>query len=406
MIIKMKVYIKTFGCRSNIFDSEIMKSKIKNLASNEEEADIIIVNSCTVTNFADRDLKRYINKWQNKKIILTGCGAYTQGEKLYKENKVTAVLGHKYKEKIDNFLNFEGIELGDFNFKNSTILEKIHTTKAFIKIQEGCDFECAYCILPTVRGHSRSIDEKVILEEINILTSNGVSEFVLTGINMGSYGKDTNTSLSKLIKKISKIRGVKRIRLGSLEPSQVDEELIELTQSEVLEKHFHIALQHTSDKMLRIMKRRNRVNSTLSLFEKLAEKGIALGTDFIVGHPGESEEIWQEALENFKKYPLTHIHVFRYSPRDGTVSATMKQDIKGDVAKKRAKILENIVKKNNYNFRLKKKPLLIHIEENRDGVSFGYDEYYNKMKLMKNFEKGEWVRVENYEVKEDINVSR
>ena len=401
----MKVFIKTFGCRSNLFDTELMKNRLSNLAKNEEEADIIIVNSCTVTNFADRDFKRYINKWQNKKIILTGCGVYTQGEKLYKEKKVKAVLGHKFKEEIDKYLNFEGIKLGDFNFVNNSFLKKIHTTKAFIKIQEGCDFECAYCIIPKVRGHSRSIEEKVILEEIKTLAQNGVSEFVLTGINMGSYGKDTDTTLAKLIKKISFIRGVKRIRLGSLEPSQISEELIELTQNGILEKHLHIALQHTSDKMLRIMKRRNRVKQTLELFEKLADMGLALGTDFIVGHPGESEEIWKEALENFKQYPLTHIHIFRYSPREGTLSAAMKQDVKGDVAKKRAKILKEIVKENNFKFRIKKMPLLVHIEEKKDGFSFGYDEYYNKMMLSKSFEKGEWVKVTDYEVKEEINVA-
>ena len=385
----MKVFFKTFGCRSNIFDTELMKNILKDkvsLVDNESDADLVIVNSCTVTNFADRDLRSYINKLKTD-VILTGCGAYTQGEKLFKEKKVKAVLGHKFKEEIDKYLDYEGINLGDFNFVNTKILKNYDKTKAFIKIQEGCDFECAYCIIPKVRGHSRSIDEKIILEEIKKLRDLGISEFVFTGINMGSYGKGTYTTLSELIEKISKIRGVKRIRLGSLEPSQIDERLIELTDNGVLEKHLHIALQHTSDKMLRIMKRRNRVSSTLPLFEKLSQKGIALGTDFIVGHPGESEEIWQEALENFKKYPLTHIHVFRYSPRDGTLSATMKQDVKGDIAKKRAKILEEIVKKNNYNFRKKIDEVLVHIEDFKNGYSIGYDEYYNKMKIKKNFQK-------------------
>ena len=401
----MNIYIKTFGCRSNIFDTELMKNRLNNIVNTEKEADTIIVNSCTVTNFADRDLRQYINRWQDKKIILTGCAAYTLGEKLFNEKKVDVVLGHKYKEKIDDFLDFKGISLGDFNFKNKLTLKEIYKSKAFIKIQEGCDFSCAYCIIPFVRGHSRSIDEKIILDEVRQLTEKGIKEFVLTGINMGSYGKDTNTNLSELIEKLSNIRGVKRIRLGSLEPSQITDSLIELTQNGILEKHLHIALQHTSDKMLRIMQRRNRVSSTLPMFENLADLGIALGTDYIVGHPGESEEIWLEALENFKKYPLTHIHIFRYSPRDGTKSAGMKQDVRGDVAKKRAKTLDEIVKKNSYNFRNKKKPLLIHIEDEKNGFLYGYDEYYNKMKLSNKFQKGEWVRVKNYEVKENMNVA-
>ena len=403
----MKVFVKTFGCRSNAYDSEIIKESLsENLVFKEEDADLIIVNSCTVTNFADRDLRQYINKWQSKNIMLTGCGAYTQGEFLYEEGKVKAVLGHKYKENIENFIGFNGVKLGDFDFVNEKIITQYDKTKAFVKIQEGCNFECAYCIIPKVRGHSRSLREKTILEQIKILSSNGISEFVLTGINMGSYGKDTDTSLSELVEKISKIRGVKRIRLGSLEPSQVDDRLIDLCGNGVLEKHLHIALQHTSDRMLRIMKRRNRVKHTIELFEKLASKGIALGTDFIVGHPGESEEIWTEALDNFKKYPLTHIHVFRFTPRKNTVSAMMKQDVRGDTAKKRAKILEEIIKKNNYNFRVKNRvPLFVHIENFKNGFFEGWDQFYNKMKLKGDFMKGEWVRVENYEIK-DVNYAQ
>ncbi len=398
----MKIFIKTFGCRSNIYDSEIMKSILQDkIVNSEEEADLIIINSCTVTNFADRDIRGYVNKFKNKKIIFTGCGAYTQGEKLFKEKKVNAVLGHKFKEEIDKFLNFEGIKYGDFNFVNKKIVKNISKTKAFIKIQEGCDFECGYCIIPLVRGASRSLDEKTILSQIEELAKNGVSEFVLTGINMGSYGKDTNTTLSELIEKIIKIRGVKRVRLGSLEPSQIDERLIELASSSILEKHLHIALQHTSDRMLRIMKRRNRVKDTLKLFEKLFNKNIALGTDFIVGHPGESKEIWQEALDNLKKYPITHIHIFRYSPRDNTYSASLKQDVPGDIAKKRAKIIDEIVKKNNYNFRLKKMPLLVHVEDFKERFFVGYDEYYNKMKISAKYDiKGEWIEIRQYDVKE------
>jgi len=399
----MKIFIKTFGCRSNLYDSEIMKNILKDkIVKNEESANLIIINSCTVTNYADRDLNRYINKYKNKDIILIGCASYTKGEELLKNKKVKAVLGHKFKEEIDKYLDFRGIKLGDFNFVNKNIIKEFSKTKAFIKIQEGCDFECAYCIIPKVRGASRSIKEETILEQINILSQNGISEFVLTGINMGSYGKDTNTSLSELIEKILKIRGVKRIRLGSLEPSQIDEKLVELVDNGILERHFHIAIQHTSDKMLRIMKRRNRVKNTLKLFEKLSLKNIALGTDFIVGHPGESEEIWKEALNNFKKYPLTHIHVFRFTPKDGTFSATLKQDVRGDIAKKRAKILEDIVKKNNYNFRVKnKKPLFVHIENFKDGYYEGYDEYYNKMRIKsKNNLKGDWIMVKEYEIKE------
>jgi len=155
------------------------------------------------------------------------------------------------------------------------------------------------------------------------------------------------------------------------------------------------------------MKRRNRVKQTLELFEKLSELNIALGSDFIVAHPGESEEIWEEALENFKKYPLTHIHVFRFTPRKFTHSALLKQDVRGDVAKKRAKIIEEIVRKNNYNFRIKNKIALnIHVENYKKGFYEGYDEFYNKMLIKSDNDiKGKWIKIENYEIK-DVNYAK
>ena len=316
------------------------------IAKTEIDADVIVVNSCTVTNSADSNLKSYINqiskKYPNKKILVTGCSAHSIGEKLFEEKKVFGVFGHKEKEEINKMLTKTDrfIELGDLDFVNENIVTDIKgRSRAFIKIQEGCDFDCAYCIIPAVRGKARSMPENKIIEQITLLSNNGFSEFILTGINMGSFGKDTGTSLAKLLKKIFTIKGVKRVRLGSLEPSQIDDEFLEILDNPILERHLHIALQYADDRMLRIMKRRNRVKSTLELFENLSSKGFALGTDYIVGHPGESEEIFEAGLENLKKFPLTHIHLFRYSPRDGTHSATLKQNVRGDIAKRRHKII-------------------------------------------------------------------
>jgi len=386
----MRVFIKTFGCRSNIFDSQIIKSQFNNIANNEDSADLVIINSCTVTNFADRDIKRYIKKLKNKKVIFTGCGAYTIGKELFEKKLVDAVLGHKFKKNIKEFVDFKGIKLGDFDYLNFKIVDNISTTKAFIKIQEGCNFKCSYCIIPFVRGPSRSVKKEEILKQVKVLVENGIKEIVLTGINLGSYN-DNGYKLSDLIEDIIKIKGVKRVRVGSIEPSQVDEKLIDLLNSNILEKHLHIALQTTSDKLLRIMNRRNRVKETLELFEFLASKNIALGSDIIVGHPGEDDEVWQEVLENFKKYPLTHIHIFRYSKKDGTKSAKMQQ-IRGDIAKERAKILQDIVDKNAKEFRKKLKEVLVHVEK-VDDFAYGYDEYYFKHSLKGDFAKGEWVKI-------------
>jgi MiaB-like tRNA modifying enzyme len=377
------------------------------IVNSEKDADVVVVNSCTVTNSADSNLKYYISKLKDKKVLLTGCAAHSIGEKLFQENKVFGVFGHSEKEKIDILLQQQNkfYQIGDLNFVNDKIVTDIKDrSRAFIKIQEGCDFECAYCIIPAVRGSARSMPEDKIIEQITILSNNGFSEFILTGINMGSYGKDTNTSLAKLLKKIFNIKGVKRVRLGSLEPSQIDDEFIEILDNPILERHLHIALQYADDRMLRIMKRRNRVKSTLELFEKLASKGFALGTDYIVGHPGESEEIFDAGLENLKKFPITHIHLFRYSPRNGTHSATLKQDVSGDIAKKRHKIIDDLIKNKNYHFRLQKQPLKVLVENYKNGFYEGYDQYFNKILIESELDlTHQWLDITDYEVNIDNN---
>lgn len=408
----MKVFFKTFGCRTNIYDTELMKTKIKDYEITEDEnlADIIVVNSCTVTNGADSGVRSYIHHANKlgKKVFLTGCGAISKGEELFSNNDVFGVFGMSKKNQISDFLNKDKrfFDKGDLNFIEKDILKSYDThTKAFLKIQEGCDFSCSYCIIPSVRGKARSLDEELILKEAKTLVENGFSELVLTGTNIGSYGKERGEKISDLLEKLGSISGIKRIRLGSLEPIQIDEKFFELAKEPWLEKHLHIALQHTNQKMLTIMRRRNSVKKDIKLFTRLAELGFALGSDIIVGHPGESEEIWEEALENFKNFPLTHLHAFIYSPRSGTRSATMKQDITGDIAKKRLKILQNIVFVNNLKFRKNQGELQVLIEQvDRDGLYTGFDQFYNKIKIKsdKNILK-KWLRINNYEVKSDEN---
>jgi MiaB-like tRNA modifying enzyme len=376
------------------------------IVDSEKDADIVVVNSCTVTNSADANIRSYISK-QNKdgkRVILAGCGAFSKGEELLEQKKIFGVFGHSQKENINELLKRDSnfYELGDLKSVDKTIVSEFkNKTKAFIKIQEGCNFECSYCIIPSVRGKARSQDEKLILEQIKTLAKNGFGEFVLTGTNMGSYGRDKGSSLAKLLKRISKIDGVKRVRLGSIEPIQIDDEFKELLGESFLEKHLHIALQHTHKSMLKLMKRRNSLKKDLELFEYIADKGFALGTDFIVGHPGETQKIWQEAVENFKKFPLTHLHIFTFSKRDGTHSATLKDEVRGDIAKKRLKELKKIVKNNNYNFRKKhSKNLLVLVEENNQG----YDQYFNLVKIdSKEALSKSWVYLDSVQVKKEGN---
>ena len=409
-----KIFFKTFGCRTNIYDTELLKSYIKDyeITNDEEGADIVVINSCTVTNSADSGVRNYINgvKRRGAKVILTGCGAVSKGKELFNSG-IFGVLGASKKSDLNELLKQEKpfFELGNLNSVDKNIVTNYENhTKAFIKIQEGCNFNCSYCIIPSVRGKARSMDEAMILKEARILAQNGYNELVLTGTNIGSYGKDTNSSLGKLLANLGKISGIRRIRLGSIEPSQIDESFREILKEEWLERHLHIALQHTSEAMLKIMRRRNNAFSDLELFNELSSLGFALGTDYIVGHPGESEEIWAEAVENFKKFPITHLHAFVYSPRRDTHSATLKSDVSGDVAKSRLKILQGIALQNNENFRKKHNGTLKILVEQKNGDFYeGFDQFYNKAKISsQNDITKEWLEVSEYEIKPDANYAK
>ncbi len=412
---KEKVYFKTFGCRTNVFDSQVMMSALKDYEVTEDElqADIVVVNSCTVTNGADVSVRGYINsiEKQGKKLFLTGCGAHTKGETLFGANKVHGVFGQSEKMKINTLLSQESrfYEIGDLNYIDDAIVDEfIGKSRAFIKIQEGCNFRCSYCIIPYVRGDSRNMDEAKILEQVYRLATNGFGEFVLTGTNVGSYGQGEGKNIAQLMKKMSMIRGVRRIRVGSLEPIQINESFREILDEPWLERHLHIAIQHSSNAMLKIMNRRNRFESDVELFDMLHAKGFALGTDFIVGHPGETNELWEEAMKNAAQLHLTHIHPFTYSKRDGTPSATMKPEINGAVSSVRMRELTALIESNNREFRQNVKvPLDVLIESQNNGVYSGLDQFFNKILIRSDEDLlGNWIQIEKYEVEDEHNVAQ
>lgn len=413
---RKKIYFKTFGCRTNMYDSQVMMSSLRDydITEDENDADVVVINSCTVTNGADSHVRTYISsieKNSDAKIFLTGCGAHTKGESLLNQGKVAGVFGQSEKLKINEMIsrNEPFYELGDLNYIDDSVVDDfIGKSRAFIKIQEGCNFRCSYCIIPYVRGDARSMNEQKILEQITRLASHGYGEFILTGTNVGSYGQNSSSSIASLMKKMSQIRGVRRIRVGSIEPIQIDDEFREVLNEPWLEKHLHIALQHTSPQMLKYMNRRNVYRQDRELFELLSEKGFAIGTDFITGHPGESKELWDEAMVNLKALPLTHIHAFTYSKRDGTPSATMKPEVNGKAAKDRLHEVEAIVKDKNYNFRKNFKGTLdVLIESQKDGFFVGYDQHFNKI-LIKSDEDlvGNWISLDNFIVEAEYNYAR
>lgn len=421
---KQKVFFKTFGCRTNMFDTQVMMNKLEDfdITQDEKEANVVVINSCTVTNSADATARSYINQLKKlpkqPRVIFTGCGVWTKGENLFETKKIDALFGHSEKENINTLLKDESrfFKAGDLEHIDDTIIEKmVGKSRAFVKIQEGCDFRCSYCIIPYVRGNSRSYEEHKILQQITTLAINGFGEFILTGINVGSYGKENGVvgkkdRLATLLKKISLIRGVRRVRLGSVEPIQITDEFKELLDEPWMGRHMHIALQHTSKDMLKIMNRRNKLKSDLELFESIADKGYALGTDFIVGHPGETNDIWKDAMQNLQKFPLTHIHPFTYSKRDGTPSATMKNQVNGAIAKERYKELVDIVDEKSKIFREDKKPLEVLVEskkDNSDDIYVGYDQFFNKVEVNSSQDLvGDWIYLDNYDVVGDINVSK
>ena len=409
-----RVYFKTFGCRTNQFDTQVMMSKLREfeLSHDENMSDIIVVNSCTVTNGADSSVRNYISsikrKNPNAKVILAGCGSHSKGEALFEDKKVFGVIGHSEKEKINEILKIEEpfYQIGDLKHIDSTIVEEfIGKSRAFIKIQEGCNFSCSYCIIPAVRGDARSHREETILEQVRKLAANGFGEFILTGTNVGSYGQDHHTSMATLLKKISTIRGVRRIRIGSLEPIQIDDEFMELLSEPWMAKHLHIALQHTSDKMLDLMNRRNSYKSDFDLFHRIADKGYALGTDFIVGHPGEDEKEWIEAMSRVKALPLTHLHAFSYSKRDNTVSATMKPEVRGNIAKERHRELTTLIQAKNFTFRQTHQTNLeVLLENGKNGLYYGFDQYFNRVEVQSKEDlSANWVLLNHLEVTSEGN---
>ena len=417
---KPKVFFKTFGCRTNQFDTQTMIANLSDyeVTLDEQKSDVIVVNSCTVTNGADIGVRQYISqikkKYPQKRFFLTGCGAISKGASLFEQKALDGVFGHSYKKQVNAMLNKKErfFEKGDLeHIDDSVVSEYVGKSRAFIKIQEGCNFRCSYCIIPFVRGNARSLDEENVIKQITMLSANGYGEFILTGTNVGSFGQDQKSSIAQLIKKISNIKGVKRIRLGSIEPIQIDAEFKELLDEPFMAKHLHIAIQHADNEMLKIMNRRNRFESDLELFSEIAQRGYAIGTDFILGHPGETQDRWESAVSNIKKLPLTHIHPFTYSKRDDTPSATMKEQVNGKVAKERLHQLKKLITQNNISFReniqQQKEPLSVLIESHKDGIYQGLDQYFNKVKIESDKDlEHNWVKIQDYQIQEYHSVAQ
>ncbi len=350
--------IFTLGCKVNQYESEaiseLLEARGLTATQGDDVCDLYIINTCTVTAESDRKarqtVRRAISKNPDAYILVTGCLAETDAESIKKILGVDYVCGNADKTKIADAAlsllesgrkNAETVaEVTDINsapFLPMSIT-KFDRTRAYIKIEDGCESHCTYCIIPKARGRIRSKPFGDVIDEVKKLTRGGCREIVLTGIETGSYGRDIGSSLAELLEEIDKIDGIGRIRLGSLDPSIMKPDFVKRIASvSSLAHHFHISMQSGSNSVLRLMKRKYNAEMALAAINSLREAmpDVCFTTDIIVGFPAESEENFQETMEFAKKAQFLMMHVFPYSKRSGTPAAEMKEQIDGSVKKSR-----------------------------------------------------------------------
>lgn len=394
----MKFKIITLGCKVNQYESEMMREKL--LANDyvetfDSDADVIIINTCTVTNMSDlksRKLIRY-NKRENKNAITVVCGCSAQYKQEEMEDlDIDILIGNSDKTKIVELIEeFKKSHKKYVKFISSRKLEfedmrvnGFEHTRAYIKIEDGCNNFCAYCIIPFVRGNVRSKDMDKVIEEANTLVNNGYKEIVLTGIDTGSYGVDKNYDLTDLLIELSKIEKLERIRLSSIDIYDLTDKFINfLKENKKLCDHLHISLQSGSDKILKEMNRKYDSKEYLKIINKIrnARPNISITTDVIIGFPGETEKDFNDCVNFCKEVKFSKIHVFPYSKRNGTKASVLPNQIDSQAKKERSKKLievSNILENKYYNNFINK-DLDILIEEMDNNESIGHTSNYIKV---------------------------
>lgn len=389
----MKFKIITLGCKVNTYESNVMRDILLNAGYIEDEdADIYIINTCTVTNTSDnkslKELRRI--KREHPHAITIICGCMVQVRKDAKEIDADIILGNKDKSKIDEFIKefiktknkliyipdimkspFEKMKLNNFN-----------RTRAFVKIEDGCENYCSYCIIPYARGKVRSKNPVDVINEITDLVSKGHKEIVLTGIHTGHYGSDLNGyTFAMLLKEIVKIKGLERLRISSIEITELDSEVLDVIKNnDIIVSHLHVPLQSGSNEILKLMNRKydkeyfiNKINEIRKI-----RPDISITTDIIVGFPGETEELFNETLDTVNKIKFSKIHVFPFSLRRGTKAEELPNHIDDVTKKNRVKILMNISQELEKEYMKKyiNKKVIFIPEVYRDGYLVGHTGNY------------------------------
>lgn len=366
----MKFQIYTLGCKVNTYESNVMRDALLNKGYFEvglkEKADITIINTCTVTNTADsksmKVIRQAIRRNENAIIVVCGCLVQNKKEEVSKIDGVDIVIGNINKSKIVDYIEkyieekkqeVDVRNIMDTNFE-PMMLNNFNKTRAFVKIQDGCNNFCSYCIIPYTRGNVRSKDKQNVLKEIQLLVDEGHKEVVLTGIHTGNYGAEfADYKFADLLKDIVKIDKLERLRISSIEITEINDDVMEvIKENNILVDHMHIPLQSGSDAVLKRMNRKYDKEYFINKIKKLRKirPNISITTDVIVGFPGETKEEFEETIETIKKIEFTKLHVFPYSKREGTKAAIMDGQVDENIKKKRVKILLQLSKELEYNY--------------------------------------------------------
>jgi threonylcarbamoyladenosine tRNA methylthiotransferase MtaB len=401
----LRIALTTLGCKVNQYDTATIEDRLK--AEGHEcvpfgdRADVYIVNSCTVTNQADAESRQLVRRARRQnpdaRVIMTGCYAQVNPKAVAKVPEIDYVIGLNRLEDIlravKNEISVERISVS--NLRKEGESPRVDTlgaltfsgqTRAFLKIQEGCDLFCTFCIVPTSRGKSRSVPPRVVLEQLDRLAERGFQEVVLTGIHLGGYGEDLDppVSLTWLLEAIEERKPVPRIRVSSLDPHEISNELIRLlSQAETLCPHLHVPLQSGEDVTLARMRRRYDTTLARDVLFKLRETlpTAALGTDLIVGFPGESEEAFAHTFAFLEESPLTYFHVFPYSVRSGTTAAKFSDKVPQPIIDARAREIRKLGEQKKAAFARsfvgQQVPVLFeHTRDKNTGLLKGYGRNY------------------------------
>ena len=390
-----KIAFKTLGCRLNQFETDALAAQFKRhdyqIVDYDEEADIYIVNTCTVTNQGDNKSRKAINQALKKEndpvVIVTGCMVNGQKEKLQQLNGVTYFVENAMKTSVFQLVDahFQGETMSPDHLQKDLFgfepADETFHTRSFIKIQDGCDNFCTYCIVPRVRGRAISRPVNDILENIRTVIGYGYKEIVLTGVNIGRYNHD-GVDFESLVEKILDLEGDFRLRISSIEPEGFGDKLFDLFSHPKMTPHLHLCLQSGSDRILLAMRRFYNLNTFMSLVDKIRSgyPDFNLTTDIIVGFPGETDEDFEKSCEVALQIGFSHIHTFKYSTRSGTRAERMAEQVPEAVKQHRSQVIRNISVENKKSYRLsmlgKKQTVLVEKYNSKTKLAKGYGEHY------------------------------